>query len=74
MLPMAEFAINNRSIRGTSFTPFYLTYGFHLTSVADANLLPPPPAVLGEEAKAFVVRMRSDFAAFQQGLRPAVPC
>ena len=69
-LSMIEMAINSRSIMGTSYTPYYLTYGFHPTTIADAQLDLSPTINSAEEAKIFVQRMRNDFDKFTSSLLP----
>jgi hypothetical protein len=67
-LPAIEMAINSRSLSNSVYSPFYLNYGFHPTTVADA-MLGVSDTGTTEEAKTFVRRLRSDFDSFRVGLQ-----
>ena len=67
-LPATEMAINSRSIKGTVYSPWYLNFGYHPTTIADALLdVDSPPQ--NEEAKCFVLRIQNDFQKFQKALQ-----
>ena len=68
-LPTAELALNNRRLEGTSYTPFYLTYGYHCFTVSDLLHVPPTDQERSEEPRLFLARLRSDFQAFQDFLQ-----
>jgi hypothetical protein len=67
-LAATEMAINSRSIKGSVYSPWYLNFGYHPTTIADAMLDVNTPPV-NEEAKRFVMRIQNDFARFQEALR-----
>ena len=68
-LPTAELALNNRRLEGTSYTPFYLTYGYLCFTVSDLLHVPATEHDRSEEPRLFLQRMRSDFQAFQDFLQ-----
>ena len=53
-LPMVEMALNNRCLGNSSYTPYYLNYGFHPTMVSDLKLDHDTDQTIDETAKDFV--------------------
>jgi hypothetical protein len=68
LLPLLEFAYNDSVSQSTSFTPFYLNYGFHPTSLSFVGPLPESAVPTSSE---FVDHLRSVVSAAKDSLELA---
>ena len=68
ILPLLEFAYNDSVSQSTSFTPFYLNYGFHPTS---HSLIGPLPASSVPTSSEFVDHLRMVVSAAKDSLEAA---